>query len=380
MKIGIEGQRLFRKKKHGMDFVAMELVKNLQAIDNVNEYCVFVQPGPDECLQSSGNIKIIKLEGASYPIWEQFALPNAARKSRCDLLHCTSNTGPLWGSVPVLLTLHDIFYLESLSLVQKGFTNYQKFGNMYRRSIVPSVVKKSRKIVTVSLSEKIRISKFFKIYDDRLAVIHNGVGTHFTPVTDSATLKKTKTTYGLPEKFILLLGNTDPKKNTEGAVVAYSKFLQLGDSSVSLVIADFSESHLTEILVKQKLSPIRPKIICLDYIHNPDLPAIYSLSSLFLYPSFWESFGIPILEAMSCGTPVITSNVYAMPEIAGDAALLIDPGDPDEIAMAIFRLMNEQDLNKQMIEKGKRQITKFSWKKMAQEYLETYSEIIFRLK
>jgi len=376
MKIGIEGQRLFRKKKHGMDFVAMELVNNLKIIDRVNEYFVFVQPGPDKCLQSSDNFKIIELEGGSYPIWEQVTLPSTAKKFRCELLHCTSNTGPLIGSVPIVLTLHDIFYLEYFSLFRSGFTSYQKFGNIYRRYVVPFLVKKSRKIITVSYSEKERIKNFFKIYDERLTVVYNGVGTCFIPVTDAETLKKIKTTYKLPEKFIFLLGNTDPKKNTKGVLMAYAKFLLRCDSSLSLVIADFSESSLKEILTEHALSDIQSKIICLDYIYNPDLPAILTLSSLFLYPSFWESFGIPILEAMSCGTPVITSNVFAMPEIAGDAALLIDPNNSDEMADAICRLIYDPELSEQMIEKGKRQAARFSWKKMAQDYLKIYTEVV----
>lgn len=380
MKIGIEGQRLFRTKKHGMDFVAIELVKNLQLIDNINEYFVFVQSGTDKCLQSSDNIHIVEMEVRSYPLWEQFILPRSASKFGCELLHCTSNTGPLTGTVPIIITLHDIFYLEYFSLFKSGFTNYQKFGNMYRRFVVPSVVKKSRKIITVSYSEKERIAKFFTINDDRLTVIYNGVGTCFAPITDTEILNKIKETYHLPEKFIFLLGNTDPKKNTKGVLIAYAKFLQNCGIPLSLVIADFPEASLNEILIKQGLSHIRSKIICLDYIRNPDLPAILSLSSQFLYPSFWESFGIPILEAMSCGTPVITSNVFAMPETAGDAALLIDPNNPDEMADAMCRIANDPELAKQMVEKGKNQSARFTWKKMAQDYLKIYNEVIHSFK
>jgi len=376
MKIGIEGQRLFREKKHGMDFVAMELVKNLQLIDTTNEYFVFIQPGPDKCLQSSDNVHILEIKGNSYPSWEQIALPRAAAKAGCELLHCTSNTGPLTGSVPLVLTLHDIFYLEHFSLFKRGFTNYQKFGNMYRRYVVPAVVKKSKKIITVSYSEKERISKFFSINDDRLTVVYNGVGTLFSPVTEGEKLKNIKATYNLPENFIFLLGNTDPKKNTTGVLIAYNKFLEKCGSFLSLVIADFPESILDEILTKQGLSHIRSKIICLDYVHNQDLPAILTLSSVFLYPSFWESFGIPILEAMACGTPVITSNVFAMPEIAGDAALLVDPKNHDQIADAICRIISDPVFAKQLSEKGKTQSGKFSWNKMAHDYLKIYNEII----
>ena len=226
MKIGIEGQRLFRQKKHGMDFVALELVRNIQQNDHVNEYFVFIKPGPDKCLQSTENVHIIELPGRSYPFWEQIALPEAAVRYGCDLLHCTSNTAPIHCRVPLILTLHDIFYMEVISLFRKGFSTYQKFGNMYRRYVVPLAVKKSRKIITVSFSEKQRIADFFKLYDDRLTVVYNGVSENFKPVTNPAELNRVSELYKLPDNFIFTLGNTDPKKNTAGVIKAYTLYHQ----------------------------------------------------------------------------------------------------------------------------------------------------------
>ncbi len=375
MKIGIEGQRLFRKKKHGMDFVGLELVLNLMKIDKENEYVVFVKPGPDKCLQSSGNFLIVELEGGSFPQWEQIALPRAAKKHNCDLLHCTSNTGPIFCSVPLVLTLHDIFFLENISLFSPGFTTYQKFGNMYRRYVVPAVVKHAKKIMTVSLSEKRRIANFFNMHDDRLTVVYNGVSTRFTTITDGNELARIRETYKLPDNYFFLLGNTDPKKNTRGVIKAFAKFLNTYKDPMHLVLADFSEANLNEILTGEGIQHIRQNILRLDYIYNPDLPAIFSMCSLFLYPSFWESFGIPILEAMACGAPVITSNVFAMPEIAGDAAYQINPKNPDEITEAMTRIATDKELAGELRLKGKIQSTRFSWRKMAADYLEIYNEV-----
>ena len=149
MKIGIEGQRLYRKKKHGMDMVALELIKNLQVIDKINQYVVFVKPDVDNnCIPKAGNFKIIELKGGPYPVWEQYALPRAARREGCDILHCTGNTGPIRSKVPIITILHDIIYLESISIFKKAGTWYQKTGNMYRRWVVPPVVK----ILTVIFS------------------------------------------------------------------------------------------------------------------------------------------------------------------------------------------------------------------------------------
>ena len=147
MKIGIEGQRLFRKKKHGMDMVALELIKNLQRIDQKNEYVVFVKPDFDDtCIPDAPNFKIVELNSKwGYPGWEQIALPRAAYKEGCDMLHCTSNTGPLFSKVPIVTTLHDIIYLESISLFKKEGTWYQKLGNMYRRYFVPRLLERAKR-------------------------------------------------------------------------------------------------------------------------------------------------------------------------------------------------------------------------------------------
>ena len=203
MKIGIEAQRLFRKKKHGMDMVVLELIKNLQLIDTTNEYVVFVKPDEDEaCLPSAPNFKVVKLKSIfGYPGWEQFLLPRAAYREGCDVLHCTSNTGPLFCRVPLVTTLHDIIYLEKVSLLQKQGTWYQKLGNMYRRYFVPPVIKKSKRVITVSNFEKERISKFFGFKGDKLTAIYNGVSAHFKKVTDPISLRQVKEQYDLPDNY-----------------------------------------------------------------------------------------------------------------------------------------------------------------------------------
>jgi hypothetical protein len=174
MKIGIEGQRLFRNKKHGMDMVALELIRNLQIIDKENEYFIFVKPDEDnKVLRETSNFKIIELEGGPYPTWEQIALPKAAKKYGCDILHCTSNTAPFFTNIPLITILHDIIYMESsyLNILKSSSSSYQKFGNIYRKLVVPRVVKKSKKVITVSHFEKNRIGEFFGIKGDMILFI-----------------------------------------------------------------------------------------------------------------------------------------------------------------------------------------------------------------
>ncbi|MCK9300164.1 MAG: glycosyltransferase family 4 protein [Bacteroidales bacterium] len=393
MKIGIEGQRLFRKNKHGMDVVALELIKNLQVLDRENEYVVFVRPDEDNtCIPQAPNFRIVELGGGTYPLWEQLALPRAVKKEGCDLLHCTSNTAPLLNGVPTILTLHDIIYLEKLSLFQKAGSWYQRIGNTYRRLVVPAVVKKAAKLVTVSHYERANIEQYFGPMD-KLSVIHNGVGEHFRKIEDTKLLEAVREKYKLPRKFLFCLGNTDPKKNTPNMLKAFALFRletgqknkgqnqnqNQGDSksqnqseNYKLVLPDYEESQLMQVLRDIGHTEIREDIVMTGYVPNSDMPALLNLCELFLYPSLRESFGLPILEAMACGLPVITSNTSSMPEVAGEAALLVDPDEPAAIAGAIGRVLDEEALNARLRAMGPERAAGFSWRGMAEQYLQLY--------
>lgn len=379
MKIGIEGQRLFRKKKHGMDMVALELIRNLQLIDTKNEYFIFVKPDEDNTvLKETPNFKIIQLDGGSYPMWEQIALPKAAKKYGCEILHCTSNTAPIFSDIPLITILHDIIYMESsyYKILTGSATPYQKFGNAYRKLIVPWVVKKSDKIVTVSHFEKNRIAEFFGMKNDkRLTAIYNGVSAHFKPITDESELKRVKEKYHLPDHFFFFLGNTDPKKNTIGTLKAFSDFLKQSKSDYKLVMLDYDLNELEKLLIEIGDKDLIKNIVLTGYVINTDLPAIYSLCTIFLYPSLRESFGIPMLEAMGCGVPVITSNTSSMPEVAGDAAHIINPYNPEEITEGIIKILADAAYYETLCKKGIERNKLFSWKNMAEQVLVLYNEI-----
>jgi len=378
MRIGIEGQRLFRLKKHGMDMVALELIRNLQVLDKKNEYIVFVKPDEDEsCLTETPNFKIVKLEGGAYPYWEQISLPAAAKKHGCELLHCTSNTAPVRCSVPLVITLHDIIYLESWSLFSKGFTMYQRFGNLYRRLLVPSALKNSKKIITVSEFEKERIRNFFDWPEDgHLVAVYNGVNDYFKPIYDDKILSDVKNKYRLPDNYFFFLGNTDPKKNTKNVLKAYSDYIKRNGPTHKLVMLDYEHDALIGLLNEINTPELLDQIHLTGYVVNTDLPAIYNQSDLFLYPSLRESFGIPMLEAMACGIPVITSNTSSMPEVSGGAAILVDPYKPEELTFAIEKLLSDQKSRLKLREAGFKQAALFSWQKMAGKVLDIYKDVL----
>ena len=297
MKIGIEAQRIFREHKHGMDFVVLEMIRQLQKMDHENQYIIYVNEGPDSgCLEETPNF-IIKVFGGPYPVWEQIKLPRQALKDKLDVLHCTSNTAPINCAVPLITTIHDIIYFETHPLKAKGYSNYQKFGNLYRRFVVGKIIHSSKKIVTVSEYEKERFITFLKLQPEHIKVIYNGVGEHFRHIKDQEYLDKIVKAYHLPEKYFLFLGNTDPKKNTRNTVIAFAKYCQIYGKDHYLVIGDLDPEVIKGYLAEEKLEAYFGNIHFTGYINNKELPAIINRAEVFLYPSKRESFGIPILEA-----------------------------------------------------------------------------------
>ena len=232
------------------------------------------------------------------------------------------------------------------------------------------------KLITVSEFEKQRISDFFHIDKTKISAIYNGVSSHFKPVTDHAVLERLKTKYKLPDKFVFFFGNTDPKKNTIGVLHALALFNKTSAEKIHLVMLDFDRVALSKLINEVGDTDLHNFITLTGYIPNSELPGIYCLSSIFLYPSLRESFGIPMLEAMSCGVPVITSNTSSMPEVGGDAALFIDPYKPSEITAAMKLLLTDQTLRSDLVKKGFANASKYSWEAMARSVLSVYSEIL----
>ena len=371
MKIAIEAQRIFRPNKHGMDFVALETIRELQKIDHENEYFIFVSPGPDHCLNDSDNMHIVELRCPSYPLWEQVALPRAVARVRPDLLHCTSNTAPVKCPVPLVLTLHDIIFLEKRQSSSRSL--YQEMGWHYRRLVVPRILSECRKIITVSNFECNRIREALNLPKDRLTAVYNGYSPHFRQMPPAPEIVHK---YVPSDDYLFFLGNTDPKKNTPRVLKAYGLYLRQSKHKRPLLIADLKEEAIDGILSAEGIKEVKPYLSCPGYIPNADLAALYNGAFAFLYPSLRESFGIPMLESMACGTPVIAGNTSAMPEIAGEGALLADPLDENDIARKILLLEEDDTFYQQQVDYGLERVKLFSWRKSAEALLKIYKEII----
>ena len=246
-------------------------------------------------------------------------------------------------------------------------------GWYYRRLIVPRILSKCRKIITVSHFECNRIRETLHLPEDKIMPVYNGFSNHFHPLDNpKAVTQKYISTTG----YLFFLGNTDPKKNTPRTLKAYHLYLQRSKEKRPLLIADLKPEYIDEILKETGLEKIRPYLYLPGYIPNTDLPFIYNGAFAFLYTSLRESFGIPLLEAMACGIPVITSNTSSMPEVGGDGAILTDPTDEQSIANQLLLLEQDQDFYRKKSVYGLERAKYFSWKQTACELLELYQSII----
>lgn len=373
MRIGIEAQRIFRKKKGGMDVVAAEIINSLQKLDKDNEYIIYAAQEEEvsDVIRETANFKIKYIKGLSYVGWEQLSLPMQAKQDKLDLLHCTSNTAPLWGKVPLIVTIHDIIYLEKKAW-PVNVNWYQRLGNYYRSLVVPRVAARAAQIVTVSEFEKSNLQEYFRFDGSKIHVVSNGVNEVFRKIYDRDLLKAVKQKYRLPERFIFYLGNTEPRKNLRNMLKAYGMLTMRQEPVPSLVITNITEEYLAAVLKEIAEERIADRIILTGYADFKDLPALYTLAEFYVYPSLREGFGLPVLEAMACGTAVITSNVSSMPEVAGEGALFADPHVPQSIADAMHKYLTDPELKAEKIRKGNLRYRHYTWEASAKKLLDLY--------
>lgn len=379
MKIGIEVQRLFRKKKFGIEISSLELIKKLSQIEPSHKYVIFAKNDEDRaCLTASDNIKIKIVAGRYFVDFEQFFLPIAARNERVDILHCTGNTAPYFCSIPIVQTLHDVIFMDA---IPENDTFYQRFGNYYRRKIVPIITPRSKAVITVSQYEKERIVSLLGIAKEKIHVVYNGINEkRFYKHPNLTNRQGILAKYTLPDNFILFLGNTSFRKNSFGVIEAYIKYAAKSENPIALVMPGLPEKFVADKLRELKYPYDKHKFITPGYIEEADLPFVYGLSKVFLFPSISEGFGMPVIEAMACGTPVITSKISSMPEIAGNAAMLIDPLSASDIAEAILSLCGNEELRNKKIHDGLLNVKRFNWSHTAEKVLSLYEGVLQQAK
>lgn len=376
MLIGIDA-RFAVHNRRGIGNYTLKLVINLAKIDANNEYIIYIdKEDVDKVLPQKSNFKIKKIFPSNYLVWEQLALPIQAKRDNIDILHCTGNTAPIYvGRKTILIiTIHDVMFLKNYSQLPKSSSLYQRWGRIYRKTIIPRVVKNAFKIITVSRFSKNDIIKhLLNLSEDKIAIVYEAVDETFGVLgkNDTSTASKRK----IGENYILTLGGIDPRKNTELVIKKFIELKNENNINEKLLIVGIPNWKQTKFYNIVQESNFKEDIIFADFVSEDDLMLLYNGASIFLYPSLYEGFGMPLLEAMASGTPVVTSNVTSMPEIAGNAAFLINPTNGEELKAAVMKLLNDENLRNNLIARGLKQAKKYSWIKMAKKTLAIYESV-----
>lgn len=375
----IEAQRLFRPRKHGMDVVALELLRRLRQTPTSFEKEVVVKADEDVCLEASEHLSLTTLPAAFYPLWEQRKLPAYTESIPGSVLHCTGNTAPLFSKTPLIVTIHDLIFLEENYLFKKnGGSLYQRFGNVYRSIIVPRVARRAKHIITVSHFQRNLIMKRLNVAPEKISVVYNGADERFFKNYTPEELQAAVTRYGIDAiPYVFFLANTEPRKNTDGVLKAFKYFCEsYPEQPLTLVIKGLSEEQLQQKLLQTGTAGISHRIRRVGYIEYDDLPKLYQAAALLWFPSFTEGFGLPIVEAMAGGVPVLTSSCSVMPEIGGDAAVYVDPNLPDTWAEPTFQLLTDQVKRNRCVENGRAQAARFTWSHSLKQLLDVYQQVL----
>ncbi|MBC8553595.1 MAG: glycosyltransferase, partial [Candidatus Brocadiales bacterium] len=300
-------------------------------------------------------------------LWEQIMLPIYSRKDRLDLFHYTDHALSLFQRTrPTIITVHDIAYVRFPNLLNKS-------RQIYKKNILRVSIERADIIVADSFSTKRDIIKYYGVKEEKIKVVHLGVESRFRPISN---VEEYRLRNNIPSKIILNVGTLEPRKNVITLIRAFEKLREKGCKDYKLVIAGERGWLYEEILEEIENNEASKSISYLGVIRDEDLPELYNCADIFVYPSHYEGFGLPPLEAMACGIPVITSNTSSLPEVVGDAGIMVDPADVNSLCEAMHSVLTNKQLWQQMSRNGLQRSRLFSWKKTAKEILGIYDEIL----
>ena len=346
------------------------LVTSLAKVDAKNEYVLYASQddvplfaglGPNFQPVPTVAIRPLRL------LWEQTELPWDLKRRRVDVFHGPVFIAPFVKTCRQVVTIHDMtfFLLPQCHLFTKRH---------YFQRLIPRCVGRANQVIAVSESTRRDLVRILGSHcSKKIRVIYHGKDECFCPDRAAAAARGLRMKYGLLGRVILFVGLIEPRKNLERLIRAYAKLKSLHQDSC-LVLAGSQGWGYEAVLRAVSESGVKDRVFFPGFIPERELPSLYNLADVFVYPSLYEGFGFPVLEAMSCGTPVVASRVSSMPEIAGDAALLVDPHDVDSIAQALERVLVDRTLRERMAEEGIRRSQPFTWERTARETLAAYEE------
>lgn len=370
MRIGINTLFMLPGKVGGTETYVRGLIHGLSQVDKKNEYILFTHNENHHTFEyNSGQFSKIlcpipaknRLARVAY---EQLFLPRVVTKYRIDVLHSPGYVSPVVGKFGKVVTIHDMQYIY-----YPGY--FSKTKLLYWKHLLPLSARRSDVILTVSENSKTDIANFLNIPRNKIFVTYEA--PKFCSDSDKGdSLPTVMKKYGIRHNYVLSVASLLPHKNLDRLIEAFA--LLEGKIDHQLVLVGIKGPALNEIKKRIKNKLKHPeRVAILGYISDQDLTAIYKRASLFVLPSLFEGFGIPLLEAMSLDCPVAASNKTSIPEVVGDAALLFDPNSPDQIAKAILSVVSDKTYREQLIAKGRQRVKLFSWERMAEETVHAYS-------
>jgi glycosyltransferase involved in cell wall biosynthesis len=359
-------------KLGGNESYAVNLVEALAQIDSVNDYTIFVttKEARDRFSNRWSNFKVRSTLPHTPLIRIPLTLSAELRKHPVDVLH-VQFTAPPFCPCPVVVSIHDLSF-EHLP---------QTFNRRSRTQLRLTVRHSARRAARIlSLSEHTRrdIVETYGIDEKRVNAIPLAAADHFAPVTDTRELQRVRHNYGINGDYILTVGSIQPRKNLARLIKAYASLRGDGsnDKLPKLVLVGKPAWLYDETFRTLDETGLKDAVILTGYVPETDLPALYSGATCFIYPSFFEGFGLPPLEAMKCGAPVIVGNRTSLPEVVGDAALAVDPFDVDAIAGGIKQVINNPSLRGELSLKGQERARAFNWRETARQTLAVYREVV----
>ena len=368
MRIAINAMAM-RPELYGVGNYIKHLVCGLAEIDSHNEYVIFVSEAAQHHFSGVGanmRFRHAPRNPAIRMLWEQSVLPWVLASSRIDVYHGPMFVAPLWkNSAQVVSVLDMTFHLTP--------ERHKLHKVCYFRFMIPQMARRADRIIAISESTRKDFLRLTRTSAEKIETIHLGVEPGYRRISDPAELERVRSKYRLPQAFLLYLGLIEPRKNIDVLVEAYSQSpaLQAGHD---LVIAGNFGWDYKSTLRQIETSPARLKIHLPGYVDSADMPALYSLADVFVYPSRYEGFGLPVLEAMACGTPVVTSNASSMPEIVGADGLLVAPSDAPALRQALENIVADRHLHQSLAERGSRRAGSFSWQQVARKTLAVYEQ------
>lgn len=380
MEIGIDIS-LAVGDRAGVGQYSFNLVRELAKFDKENRYTLFpffTHIYNDEFKKfdflRGENFKM-KYENLSKEwidcLWRRSWIPKYKFLNGLDLFHSTTFCFPDGFKGKVVSTIYDVSFKTHPQFHTKENIDHCERG-------VKQAVEKADRIIVISKHTKKDLIEYYNCPEEKIVVTYLGCDERFKVIEDSGQIEAVKKKYKIDKPFIFNVGSIEPRKNISGLIEAYSTIDEKYRKSFDLVIAGGKGWLNSDIYRRVGELKLKDRVKFIGYVDDEDLPYLYNAAEVFAYPSFYEGFGLPILEAMACGCPVIASNVSSMPEVSGDATILINPEKTDMLKIAIESVLKNDSKRKSMKKKGLKQAGKFSWEKCAKETLAIYNSLFIR--